>query len=242
MAPKLTLHALPPSHPCMTVAAALQLKGLEFDRVDLAGRAARRADAGDLRRGELDGPGPDGGRRAGPRLAGRSWPASRRSSRSPSSTPPMRSARPSAGAMRSSRISAAGCPGARFTSGPSCLPRSSAAAQLDGPGTDYAIRMIRAGWKYHSITAARLHDDLAGLPAKLDHIEQLARLGRDRRRAAQRRRPADRRDRQRSCCPWPTSRPLLSGSAAERLARSNFAELAGTIPAGTYPAGWVPSR
>ena len=36
MAPKLTLHALPPSHPCMTVAAALQLKGLEFDRVDLA--------------------------------------------------------------------------------------------------------------------------------------------------------------------------------------------------------------
>jgi glutathione S-transferase len=33
--PTLTLHALPPSHPCMTVDAALRLKGLEFERVDL---------------------------------------------------------------------------------------------------------------------------------------------------------------------------------------------------------------
>ena len=50
-------------------------------------------------------------------------------------------------------------------------------SQLDGPGTDYAIRMIRAGWKYHNITAARLHDDLAELPGKLDHIEELVGSG-----------------------------------------------------------------
>src|SRR3954447_14207065 len=36
MSPTLTLHALPPSHPCMTVDAALRLKGLEFERIDLA--------------------------------------------------------------------------------------------------------------------------------------------------------------------------------------------------------------
>ena len=35
MPPALTLHALPPSHPCMTVAAALRYKGLEYQRVDL---------------------------------------------------------------------------------------------------------------------------------------------------------------------------------------------------------------
>jgi len=32
--PTLTLHALAPSHPCMTVAAALRFKGLDFERVD----------------------------------------------------------------------------------------------------------------------------------------------------------------------------------------------------------------
>ena len=32
---------------------------------------------------------------------------------------------------------------------------------LDGPGTDYAIRFVRAAWRYHGITAARLAEDLA---------------------------------------------------------------------------------
>ncbi len=32
--PTLTLHPLAPSHPCMTVAAALRFKGLDFERVD----------------------------------------------------------------------------------------------------------------------------------------------------------------------------------------------------------------
>ena len=47
---------------------------------------------------------------------------------------------------------------------------------LDGPGTDHAIRFIRGAWRYHGITAERLADDLAGLPAKLDHTaaEQIA--------------------------------------------------------------------
>ena len=48
---------------------------------------------------------------------------------------------------------------------------------LDGPGADYAIRFIHAAWGYHRITAERLADDLAGLPAKFDHIEFLAQTG-----------------------------------------------------------------
>src|SRR3954449_9652375 len=35
MPPALTLHILPPSHPCMTAAAALELKGLEYEKVAL---------------------------------------------------------------------------------------------------------------------------------------------------------------------------------------------------------------
>ena len=34
-APELTLHVLPPSHPCMTVEAALRFKGLEYEKVSL---------------------------------------------------------------------------------------------------------------------------------------------------------------------------------------------------------------
>ena len=34
--PELVLHALPPSHPCMTAEVALQLKGLAYERIDLA--------------------------------------------------------------------------------------------------------------------------------------------------------------------------------------------------------------
>ena len=33
--PSLTLHVLPPSHPCMTAEAALRRKGLEYERVAL---------------------------------------------------------------------------------------------------------------------------------------------------------------------------------------------------------------
>jgi len=113
--------------------------------------------------------------------------------------------------------------------------------QLDGPGTDYAIRMIRAGWRYHGITAARLHDDLAALPGKLDHIEQLLAagvIGGERVNAADLQIGATIR----VLSPIADLKPLLSGSAAERVSLMHFPALPGAIPAGTYPAGWVPSR
>src|ERR1700685_4450015 len=36
MTPTLTLHALPPSHPCMTVVGALDYKGLAYERIDFS--------------------------------------------------------------------------------------------------------------------------------------------------------------------------------------------------------------
>lgn len=35
MTPQIVLHVLPPSHPCKTAEAALALKGLEYEKVDL---------------------------------------------------------------------------------------------------------------------------------------------------------------------------------------------------------------
>ena len=123
---------------------------------------------------------------------------------------------------------------------PELLATMFGGAVLDGPGTDWAIRMIDKGWSYHGITAARLHDDLAGLPAKLEQIERLADggvIGGQQANAA---------DLQIGATitvlePLEDLRPLLAGSAAERVARLHFPALAGTIRAGTYPAGWVPS-
>ena len=48
---------------------------------------------------------------------------------------------------------------------------------LDPAGTDFAIKFLRAGWKYHGISAERLAGDLAGLPAKLERIDELATAG-----------------------------------------------------------------
>jgi glutathione S-transferase len=111
---------------------------------------------------------------------------------------------------------------------------------LDAPGTDFAINFIRPTWKYHKITAARLHEDLAGLPAKLAHVEQLAAdgvIGGEQPNAADLQIGATLR----ILLNVGDLRPLLAGSQGERIARNLFADYPGDIPAGAFPAGWVPT-
>jgi glutathione S-transferase len=111
---------------------------------------------------------------------------------------------------------------------------------LDAPGTDFAINFIRPTWKYHKITAARLHEDLAGLPAKLAHVEQLAAdgvIGGEQPNAADLQIGATLR----ILLNVGDLRPLLAGSQGERIARDLFADYPGDIPAGAFPAGWVPT-
>jgi glutathione S-transferase len=111
---------------------------------------------------------------------------------------------------------------------------------LDGPGTDFAIKFVRASWRYHGISAARLHSDLADLPAKLAHIEQLAGDG-----------VID--GEQPNAADFQIGativvllavgdlHQLLEGSAGERIATRFFDASPGRIPAGAFPAGWTPS-
>jgi glutathione S-transferase len=111
---------------------------------------------------------------------------------------------------------------------------------LDPPGTDFAIKFVRATWRYHKITATRLYDDLAGLPAKLAQIEQLAKDG-----VLDGKQP-NAADLQigatiRVLLPLGDLAPLLHGSAAERIALRLFPSYPGSVPHGAYPAGWVPS-
>lgn len=111
---------------------------------------------------------------------------------------------------------------------------------LDGPGTDFAIKFVRATWRYHGITATRLHEDLAGLPAKIEQIEALADagvIGGEQPNAADLQIGATIR----VLLPIEDLGPLLRGTAAERIALSLFPSYPGTVPAGAFPAGWVPA-
>jgi len=112
---------------------------------------------------------------------------------------------------------------------------------LDGPGTDYAIRFIYGTWRYHGITAERLADDLAGLPAKLDHIESLAQsgvIGGEIANAADLQIGATIR----VLMPIGDLTPLLAGTAGERIALRHFPKYGGALAPGAYPANWVPQR
>jgi glutathione S-transferase len=111
---------------------------------------------------------------------------------------------------------------------------------LDPAGTDFAIKFVRATWRYHKITATRLHGDLAGLPAKIAHIEQLAQDGTldgEQPNAADLQIAATIR----VLLPLGDLGPLFEGSAAERIAVRFFPSYPGSVPQGAYPAGWVPA-
>jgi glutathione S-transferase len=111
---------------------------------------------------------------------------------------------------------------------------------LDPPGTDFAIRYVRASWKYHGISCERLAGDLAGLPAKIAHVDSLVHdgvLGGDEPNAADLQIGATLR----VLLNVGDVRPLIEGRPAEQVARRFFAEYAGDIPAGAFPAGWVPA-
>lgn len=110
--------------------------------------------------------------------------------------------------------------------------------RLDGAGTDFAIKYVHSSWRYHKITAARLYDDLAGLPEKLTHVDSLADRGvidGDAPTAADLQIGATLR----VLLTVGDLRPLLHGRPSERIARRWFPDYAGDVPVGAFPAGWV---
>lgn len=124
---------------------------------------------------------------------------------------------------------------------PEAMGTFAGAGQLDPAGTDFAISFIRSSWKHHNISAERLSQDLANLPAMIDRIEGYADQG-----------VIDGAD--------PTAADFQIGatvrilltvgdladlfrdSAAERVARRRFPDYAGLVPAGAFPEGWVKDR
>jgi glutathione S-transferase len=236
-APAITLHVLPPSHPCQAAIKALELKGLEFETVDLAFGAhaeemTRIYGAHTVPGMLVDGEPVHGSRAILARLE------------EMVSDPPLYpdDAVREAERWGDEELQDYGrqMPWGALHFRPEAMGTFGGAGMLDPAGTDFAIRTLRAMWKYHHITAQRLYDDLQALPAKLDHVDALIAggvIGGDRPNAA---------DLQigstlEVLATVGDLQGLLRDRPAGRLATQWFEGRQGEIPAGAFPAGWVPA-
>lgn len=240
--PPLVLHVLPPSHPCMTVEAGLRLKGLAYERVVLT--PGLHVEEMQKIYGEGHSTVP------GLLVAGEPVHGSRailarleQLVKAPALYPAPRAEEiRQAEQWGDEELQDLGrrLPWGALHFRPEAMGTFGGGAPLDGPGTDFAIRYVHSSWRYHKITAARLHDDLAGLPEKLAHIDSLAErgvIGGEEPNAADFQIGAT----VRVLLTLADLQPLLLGRPAERIARRWFPDYAGEVPAGAFPAGWVAS-
>ena len=239
--PALTLHVLPPSHPCRTVEAALRVKGLDFERVALTPGTHNE---------EMERIYGEGNRTVpGMLVDGEPVHGSRAILERLEQIAPEPALYPEAIADEVREAERWGDEelqdlGRRMPWGalhfrPEAMGTFGGAGPLDPAGTDFAIRYVRASWKYHRITAEILAADLAGLPAKIDHIDALAGdglIGGESANAADLQIGATLR----VLLTLGDLRPMIEGRAAEQVARRWFPDYPGDVPAGAFPAGWVP--
>jgi glutathione S-transferase len=240
-APRIVLHLLPPSHPCAAVEAALRFKNLDYERVEL--QAGPHVDEMARVYGEgrttvpgilIDGEPVHGSNAIFERLEALApepslYPAA------------LGDAVAAAARWGDEELQDLGrrLPWGALHFRPESLGTFAGAGPLDPAGTDFAMRFVRASWKYHNISAARLAEDLAGLPAKLDRVDALVAegvIGREAPNAA---------DLQIGSTlsvllTVGDVRPLIEGRRAEQVARRWFEDRPGLVPAGAFPAGWVP--
>ena len=241
--PTLTLHSLPPSHPSRAAERALEIKNLEFEKIDLAPGEHNAAMEEIYGEGNRTVPGlvVDG-----EAIHGSSAIFAKLEEIAPD--PPLYP-EPIADRVREAERWGdeelqqlgrnLGWGALHFR--PEAMGTMGGAGPLDPAGTDFAIKYARASWKYHGITAVQLAEDLEGLPAKLDHVDELAAegiIGGEQPTAA---------DLQigstiRVLMIVGDLKPLLSDRPGEEIAMRWFPDYPGDVPAGAFPAGWVPER
>ena len=238
--PTLTLHALAPSHPCMTADAALRLKGLEFERVDFTPGPHIEEMAKIYGEGKTTVPGLtiDDEKVHGSRAI-----LARLEELQPEPTLYPSDAVREAEQWGDEELQDLGrrLPWGALHFRPEAMGTFGGAGPLDGPGTDFAIKLIHGTWKYHGISGERLERDLAGLPAKLDHVDALVAdgvIGGEQATAADLQIGATIR----VLMVVGDVRAMIDGRPAEQVARRWFPDYAGEVPAGAFPANWMPAR
>ncbi|MBN8867093.1 MAG: glutathione S-transferase [Solirubrobacterales bacterium] len=239
---KVTLHALPPSHPCAAVAAALDLKGVEYEWVNLDyGTHNQQIE-------ELYGEGAKTvpGLSVGDERIHGSTAIFRRLEELVPENPLYPEG--IADRVREAELWGDGAfqdLGRRLPWGalyfrPERLGRLNGVDELDPAGTDFAMKFIRATWKYHSLSSVRIAEDLKGLPAMVEEIEGFAADGLidgDAPTAADLQIGAT----VRVLLSLGDVAPLFEGTAAARIAERNFELYGEFVPAGAFPASWLPA-
>jgi glutathione S-transferase len=241
--PSLTLHVLPPSHPSRAAEAALRLKGLEFEKVELV--AGEHIAAMQEIYGE--------GRSTVPGLVVDDEPVHGSSAifakleeiaPDPPLFPPdiadrVREAERWGNEELQQLGRNLGWGALHFR--PEALGSMAGGSPLDPAGTDFAIKYLRAAWKYHNLTAAQVAADLEGLPGKLDHVDELVAegvIGGETPNAADLQIASTLR----VFLTIGDLAELMADRPAEQIALRWFPDYPGAIPAGAFPAGWVPGR
>ena len=122
---------------------------------------------------------------------------------------------------------------------PNAMATYAGGSLLDPAATDFAITFVRRVWKSRDITAAEVAQLLGELPAALDRIDGYVgdgAMGGDAPTAADLQIGATLR----LLLTVGDLGPLIEGRPAESVARTFFPEYPGEVPAGAFPAGWVP--
>ncbi len=241
-AAQLVLHEIPFSHPCLAVSAALDRLGREYESVMLV--SGRHADEVEGIYGE--------GRRTVPGLLVDDDPVhgtaaifARLDELHPdaglypeANAEAIREAE--AGIAEDLQTSARVLVFGAMHFRPESMGTFAGVAQLDPPATDFAIKTMRATWRYLEITAERVHSTLQELPAQLDVVDALVEAG-----AAGGEQPTAIDFQLGSSLRLLTEvgdvRPLVEERPAAGLATTWFKRGSGDIPAGAFPPGWAPA-
>lgn len=240
--PQLVLHAVPYSHPCIAVSAALDRYGLEYETVAMV--SGQHGDEIERIYGE--------GKRTVPGLLVDGEPVH--------GTIPVferldelaaeADLYPEAVADEV-RAAERGLAEDLQTAGrllifgsmhfrPESMGTFAGAGTLNPKGTDFAIKMVRGAWRYIGITAERLAAELEQLPGLLDAADELVSrgvIGGEQPTAADFQIGSSLR----MLLAIGDVRPLIEGRPCASVAERWFESATADIPAGAFPVDWVPA-
>ena len=236
-APRLVLHRYAASHPCQAVQAALELKGLEYERDDVV--PGTRLD-------ELQGYYGEGNTTLPGMLIDdepvHTSVAIMRRLEELSPEPPLYPTE-RADEVRAAEEWGDGelqdlgrrLPWGVLRFRPQALGLLSGGDELDPAGIDVALEYTYRAWRYHRISTASLAEDVAGLPSLLDHADGFVAagvIGGDQPNAADFQIGATIR----VLTQVGDLAPLLRGRPVLAVADRWFRPPRGVVPAGSYPA------
>lgn len=239
--PELTLHVVPLSHPCLTVQAALELKGLAYEKVELqTGRHPKQIEA-IYGEGNVTVP----AMKAGDEQFNDSVSIMVKIEEL-APDPPLYPADKDA-AVRDAEAwgEAVLQPAARHLIWgalhfrPETMGTFGGGGPLDPAGTDFAIKWLRGVWKYLGITAELLAADMEQMPGHLNKVDELVAegtIGGEIPNAADLQIASSLR----MLLTIGDVSLLMRDRPAEELALRLFPDYPGDIPAGAFPASWNP--